>query len=148
MNLEKIDENCQTPEVTIQDGSSGVQYHFRGRMTYDLLKNRADRTMSQVGRKQHSSISSPMRGLRSPNAFASIERLNAFHRNSQKSKYSRQPYVQPDCKYVLSLTAGETLSTNMRRVYGLKPADQLEVIGRDGAVSPMSKRLKKIKPNG
>ena len=79
-------------------------------MTYELLKNRGDRTMSQVTRNKHSRVCSPvMGGMHSPRAFASIERLNAFHRNSQKSKHSRQPYKQSDCKYVLSINAGETL---------------------------------------
>ena len=36
----------------------------------------------------------------------------------------------------------------MRRVYGLNPADQTEVVGRDGAVSPLSKYRKKIQANG
>ena len=83
MNLEKIDENCQTPDVTIQSTPNYPPSHNHGgRMTYELLKNRADRTMSQVARNRQSRVCSPMRGMHSPHAFASIERLNAFHRNS------------------------------------------------------------------
>lgn len=51
MNLEKIDENCKTPEVTIQSTPEKNIRDFPGRRTYKLLKDRQGRTVSNITRK-------------------------------------------------------------------------------------------------
>ena len=53
--------------------------------------------------------------------FTSEKRLQAF-RNTQVNKHAQQPYINPDCKYVLE-SSRESLQTNLRVTYGLKPPD-------------------------
>ena len=53
-----------------------------------------------------------------------MERLNAFYNSA--NKYSKQPYVQPDCKYVLSST-GQSLQKNMAQLYGVQMPNSTQI---------------------
>ena len=140
INLDKIQENANKVDIKATRGSNTGREQ-RDRMHGSTLVR--NRTISQAPRLPFSNSTTMHRGIGgtvslvvSPNGnqkptFASIERLKAFQTKADKaSKYSRQPYQQNECKYELAST-GETLQSNMKRVYGLQPASKVEEDHKD-----------------